>query len=231
MTEAEWLVSEDPAAMLRVVTGEAEGPHAGGVISPRKLRLFACACCRHPGVWPLLTDPRSRRAVEVAERYADGEADNAELLDAEGQASESELVPHEVAPSDLPSWVARSDAMHAAEVINQYGTRAGIPDAARAALLREIVGNPWRPIKKLHRLFGEGQPDHLPGNLDTCFMTETVRGIAGRAYESRDWAALPILADALEDAGCTNAGILGHLRGPGPHCRGCWALDLLLGKE
>ncbi len=55
--------------------------------------------------------------------------------------------------------------------------------------------------------------------------------LAAAVYEERAFDRLPLLADALEDAGCTNAELLGHLRGPGPHARGCRALDLLLGKE
>jgi hypothetical protein len=58
-----------------------------------------------------------------------------------------------------------------------------------------------------------------------------VAAMARQADESGDYGDLPVLADALEDAGCDNADILGHLRGPGPHARGCWVVDLLLGKE
>ncbi|HZY89356.1 MAG TPA: hypothetical protein VFE78_31325 [Gemmataceae bacterium] len=55
--------------------------------------------------------------------------------------------------------------------------------------------------------------------------------LAQAIYNERAFDLLPVLADALEDAGCTDADILGHLRGPGPHVRGCWAVDLVLGKE
>ena len=54
--------------------------------------------------------------------------------------------------------------------------------------------------------------------------------LAQQMYELRDFGAMPILADALQDAGCTSADILDHCRGPGPHVRGCWVVDCVLGK-
>ena len=88
-------------------------------------------------------------------------------------------------------------------------------------LLREIVGNPFRPVA-----------------LDPAWRTPSVVSLAQAAYEERilpggtlDSERLAVLADALEEAGCDNADILSHLRGPGPHVRGCWVVDLLLGKE
>jgi hypothetical protein len=67
--------------------------------------------------------------------------------------------------------------------------------------------------------------------LDPSWLTPAVASIARRAYEERDFEALPVLADALEDAGCTSEGLLAHCRAGGEHVRGCWAVDLLLGKE
>jgi hypothetical protein len=87
-----------------------------------------------------------------------------------------------------------------------------------SVLLRDIFGNPFRP---------------LPA-IDPAWLTwsgGTVRKLAEAIYDERAFDRLPVLADALEDAGCSDAGLLGHLRGPGPHARGCWALDLLLGKS
>jgi hypothetical protein len=66
---------------------------------------------------------------------------------------------------------------------------------------------------------------------DTIWVTPTVVALASQMYESRDFTAMPILADALQDAGCDSTDILGHCRGPGPHARGCWVVDLVLGKE
>jgi hypothetical protein len=81
-------------------------------------------------------------------------------------------------------------------------------------LFRDIFGNPFRPVA-----------------LSPAWRTDTAVSLAGQMYESRDFSAMPILADALQDAGCDNEHILAHCRGPGPHVRGCWVIDLVLGKE
>lgn len=85
--------------------------------------------------------------------------------------------------------------------------------AAQVALLRDVFGNPFRPAV-----------------LDLDWLTSTVVALAREVYESRDFAAMPILADALQDAGCDNEAVLEHCRGPGPHARGCWVADLILGR-
>ncbi|MFO0796468.1 MAG: hypothetical protein U0804_03265 [Gemmataceae bacterium] len=84
---------------------------------------------------------------------------------------------------------------------------------AQSLLLRDIVGNPFRPVA-----------------FDPAWRTEAVVGLARGAYEDRAFDRLPVLADALEDAGCADAAVLAHCRGPGPHVRGCWVVDLVLGK-
>jgi hypothetical protein len=86
--------------------------------------------------------------------------------------------------------------------------------AQQAVLQRDIFGNPFRAV-----------------TLDPQWLTSTVLLLARGIYEDRAFDRLPILADALMDAGCDSADILDHLRGPGPHARGCWVLDLILGKE
>jgi hypothetical protein len=83
-----------------------------------------------------------------------------------------------------------------------------------AALLRDVAGNPYRAA--------------VP---DPAWVTATVLAVAEGIYASGDFSALPVLSDALEEAGCTDAELLSHLRSPGPHVRGCWALDLVRGKE
>jgi hypothetical protein len=81
-------------------------------------------------------------------------------------------------------------------------------------VFRDIFGNPFRPV-----------------TLDTSWRTSTATTLASQMYESRDFGAMPILADALQDAGCTNADILDHCRDPKQaHVRGCWVVDLVLGK-
>jgi hypothetical protein len=85
------------------------------------------------------------------------------------------------------------------------------------ALLREIIGNPFRPVRC--------SVEWLEANSGAA------RRLAEVIYSQRAFDSLPILADALEEAGCDNAEILSHCRGPGPHVHGCWALDTVLGKE
>lgn len=85
---------------------------------------------------------------------------------------------------------------------------------AQTDLLREIFGNPFRPVA-----------------VDPSWLTSTAVAIAQGIYDDKAFDRLPILADALQDAGCENADILNHLRSPGPHVKGCWALDLVLGKQ
>jgi hypothetical protein len=80
-------------------------------------------------------------------------------------------------------------------------------------LLRDIFGNPFRHV-----------------SADPRWLTSPVLDLARTMYESRDFTAMPILADALEESGCDNADVLAHCRGDGPHVRGCWVVDLVLGK-
>jgi hypothetical protein len=226
MTESEWLACTDPTAMLGFLRGKVSG---------RKLRLFAAACCRR--AWHHLTDERSRRAVEVAERLADGEATTKERADAARSAR------YVTARSGgAASWYAAASryavaatgyaaeykaigaAWNASEAVARHaGQREARPaeEKAQVALLRDIFGNPFRPVP-----------------LTPAWRTAEVLPLAQAAYDQRglpagtlDPARLAVLADALEEAGCSDAGLLGHLRGPGPHVRGCWAVDLLLGKS
>jgi hypothetical protein len=98
-----------------------------------------------------------------------------------------------------------------------------VPMALRAGLLRCIIGNPFRPVAR--GIMYESPLWHAEDRLRLAIF-----GLARGVYSDRAWDRCPILADALEEAGCTNADILAHLRGPGPHARGCHVLDLILGK-
>lgn len=223
MTEQEWLAAADPQSML-------DHLRDSGKANERKLRLFAVACCRR--IWDHLTDERSRRAVEVAEGYADG------LVDQQQRAcSEAEGRQATIGLSGRPWFAALAAKMSVAKHIPLPGVvnftladdtlRPGDREVRRCEqvhLLRDIVGNPFRP------------PSLPPSVL--AWSDGLVRRLAEQAYEERslpagtlDIARLAVLADALLDAGCTDADLLGHLREPGPHCRGCFGIDHLLGKE
>jgi hypothetical protein len=230
MTESEWLTSSDLQKMLE---------HLRGNTSDRKLRLFACACCRQ--VWHLLTDERSQRAVEVAERFADGMATKEELAAAWAASS--------VASSGAAArWAASSAAWALAWTATSSVVRdtawTVAQDAARAkqaALLRDIFGNPWQPVTirngELTLAVRWGQlHEHYPGAAPRVSPWLTwhdglIPQMARQMYDSRDFSMMPVLADALEEVGCTNEGILRHCRQPAEHVRGCWIVDLILGKE
>jgi hypothetical protein len=269
MTEAEWRACEDVPRMLdylrgraggpgrrwysRLLPGRAAGPPPPGA-SDRKLRLFACACCRL--AWDRLHPPEQQtvgRVEEWVEGRADPEGELRRLAGVSEFAERLVLRPaaeaaqemaqrmrrrrlenlrHEVvgeayrrqAPHRAPGapfrpdlWQAKWGALYAR--LGALVAAAGAREATRQpAALRDVVGNPFRPAPALD-----------PGWL--AWNGGTVRKMAQLIYDDRPFDRLPILADALEDAGCSAPELLGHLRGPGPHARGCWAVDLLLGKE
>jgi len=227
MTEAEWLACTNPLAMLRFLGDRA---------SPRKLRLFACACCRR--VWELLSHSSSRYAVELAERSADEPVDERELDMASGDAEaafedtftdddgmpvlESDLRPAAASAASYASSPGRLEIeRHLFVVVGDAATALNSDASALAELLRDVFPHPARPSA-----------------ADPGWRAPTILALARAAYQERhfpggdlDAERLAVLSDALEDAGCSDAAILSHLRGPGPHVRGCWPLDLLLGKE
>jgi hypothetical protein len=223
VTEAEWLACTEPEKMLRFFQGKA---------SKRKMRLFACALAR--GVWSLLSTTRVRKAVEAAERFADGTTVKREMTAAGAGAQHAAWAVCSYGPHFKNEQIAAASATarYSAYADIRFGTTlachnaevAGISAASLCDVLREIVGNPFRPI-----------------TLSPVILTwndGVVVRLAQAAYEQRnmlegtiDNSLLAILADALEEAGCTDADILGHLRGPGPHVRGCWPVDLCLGKS
>ena len=116
---------------------------------------------------------------------------------------------------ELQKVLVRSNGLFASGKYDRY--KRDIPYAILAqafqSLVREILGNPYRPTK-----------------FDKSWRTGTAVSLARQMYESREFSAMPILADALQAAGCDNEDILTHCRGPGPHVRGCWVVDMVLGK-
>jgi hypothetical protein len=239
MTEAEWGDCTDPAPMLEFL-------QSLGLNIRRKVRLFSAACCRR--VWHLGTDRRSNHAIEVAERDADGQATRrqrrfavmaAGLAAGEDWTSQPGCAVATAAmravttPVDgagaamLAGWAVAFDARgsQAGETAVQGGllAEAAAEQAAQADLVRDIFGNPFR--------------GRLVDPRWVSWNDGLVPRLAQSAYDDRqlpvgslDRSRLAVLADALEDAGCTDRALLDHLRGPEVHVRGCWAVDALLGR-
>jgi hypothetical protein len=199
-----------------------------GKLSPRKIRLFAVGCCRR--VWPFLVDDRSRKAVEVAEGYADRLVDESERASAEAAASEAARASPMFAALASKMTIAKKVPVHRVviytpvDLVNRpEDTQAR--NCEQAHLLRDLFG-PWlfRPVTL--------SPSVRTWN-DGCVVK-----LATAIYEERSLpegtlssVRLRVLADALEDAGVTGPDILGHLRQQrGVHVRGCWAIDLLTGR-
>jgi hypothetical protein len=254
VTEAEWLAARRPNRMFAYLHEKA---------TDRKKHLFACARCRRH--WPLLADPRSQRAIEVVESFADGRTSARGLKEprraarAAGELVRSERAAAEAAlrgegrdarPERAVSWGLEQEALalgereaaawlawrlvggrwdseeaalQTAEFAAEVAGRRGEETAERAAqcdFLRDLFGNPFR------------RPSILPEWLTWNYAT--IVRLARAAYDQRQLPAgkldnglLVVLADALEEAGCSGEDILGHLRGPGPHVRGCWPVDLV----
>jgi hypothetical protein len=210
-----------------------------GKAGDRKLRLFAVACCRR--IAPVVRDGRSEAALGVAERFADGLATDVERSAARKVAQQAAQVRGVTPRPTAPRWERRAasavycatarDAMEAAWNARQFVVEALVWRAGgyvegdarsvehgeqgpQAALVREIIGNPFRPVA-----------------FDPRWRSSDVLGLAHGIYTDRAFDRLPVLADALMDAGCADEDILAHCRGAGPHVRGCWVVDLVLGRE
>jgi hypothetical protein len=250
ISEQQWLSAAEPDTLLsyleqhRVITRVPGGR--------RRLALFACACCRL--VWHLLENEASRRAVEVSERAAEGQASRQELKDAAEAAgafySEREREARSVVTdSASPPERRAALAMNTLAIAAYYATirrfsvaftqntasssalavlyLAGEGEAGEAAmrdlrarqaqLVRCIFGNPFRPLPEIDLSW-------------LAWNGGAARKLAASIQAERRFGDLPVLADALEEAGCTSEDILRHCRDGGEHALGCWVIDLLLGK-
>jgi hypothetical protein len=231
MTEAEWLACADPTPMLTLLRGK---------VSDRKLRLFACACWRR--FYPLSEEKKQfRQGIESAERFAEGTANENDI----------DKVTNNLLAGNYPrsvtmladAWVYASRASdYVADTLGYKvigrPLRGGVQrdlmfylqsnvageKEKQSSIIRCICGNPFRPSLSL-------PPAVLAWN------DGTIRRIAECICEHRklpegtlDNSRLAILADALLDAGCDDDALMQHCRGEGPHVRGCWAIDLILGK-
>jgi hypothetical protein len=223
VTEKQWLKSTDPEAMLT---------HLGARASDRKLRLFACACCRR--AWHFVRAKRLPQLLKILEDVADGLVKDVAREKARDRAY---AVADDRRLDDMQQclgfeiWGALDDTIlrkgndFGECAAAAFGYKRGIGkkfDTGKAAerkqqpaVVREIFGDPFRKVK-----------------FDPAWRTDTATTLAKQMYEAREFSAAPILADALQDAGCTSEDILNHLRDPkATHYRGCWAIDLVLGKE
>ncbi len=176
-----------------------------GLPDERRLRLFAAAywLANAARVVQLPGGDGLPEAAREAEKMADG-LDSRKVLSQNGDGYTCQ------GPS------AAAAATGVADVIRFHLPRKQSAALAHA-IFEDIFGGPA----------GEAKID--PSWLR--WIDRTVPRLAQRIYEEKDWAALSILADGLEEAGCTEQAILDHLRGPGPHVRGCWAVDLVLGTK
>jgi hypothetical protein len=219
MTEEEWLASRSPKTMLG---------HLGAKFSDRQRRLFSCACCRR--VWQFARDERLADVIDAIERYANGDAKERARIDARKVAVAVQRnvdKPQDLVSSELSCaaektirWGSWHPGESAAAAVGwadhvSFAKRKSEERAAQTAILREMVGNPFRPV-----------------SLDPAWLTSDVQALAKGIYEERAFDRMPILADALQDAGCANDAVLSHCRDASQtHGRGCWVVDLLLGKQ
>jgi hypothetical protein len=196
-----------------------------GTATDRKLRLFACGCCRR--IWNTLSLKDIRRAVETAERFADGEAEYAEL-------DRSHCRAITVWTTRLQDNLARMEETRYALQLHRMGIAL---NTAHDPPFRITPSLDWLSRDRFLRTFGSAlircvfANPFQPVSLDPRWRTSDVSGLARAIYEARAFDRLPILADALLDAGCEDEQVISHCRNDGPHARGCWVVDLVLGKE
>ena len=226
MNEHEWMKCDDSEPMLDFLNAQA---------SKRKLRLFACECARRV---QSKADWMGDGEILLSERFAEGLASRRELRLARNQIGGIGSFSPAASASNLRSAILEEKAEISAQqaalcagdfaymvvfvsmnYVNNESSQAARADEnkVQADLLREIFGNPFRPV---------AIDPAWPAWHDGIIVK-----IAQSIYDERAFANLPILADALEEAGCANAELLAHCRQPGPHVRGCWAVDLLIGKS
>lgn len=250
MTESEWLGSAVPSRLLASLFARKRGGKRAA--DDERFRRFAIACCRRVAEVLAFGDTYAldcleiyatsglREAILKARRFhrpaandashalsAVSQADGVTRLRAQARSLATSAVWSCTKLKASQAAMAYREAAAAMATIKML--KAAIPDshrfnewlapdpvelATQASILRDIFGNPFRPV-----------------TFDPAWMTATAVRLGATMYESRDFVAMPILGDALEDSGCTNREILDHCRSEGPHVRGCWVLDLLLLKE
>jgi hypothetical protein len=211
--------------------------------SSRKARLFAVACCRLLEQW--MTEPCCHWAVERSEQFADGEISKQVLAVTRKEFSSAERTRlrrgfegrgHAAHFDELPDgdrpfvWAGTYDACHSSLRADAWDAARLCQVAAKNTLSQvpdghENLGHLQRALKDV---FGDSL---RPSAFDSRWRTEDTVGLSRGIYEDLAFDRLPLLADALMDAGCADEQVLGHCRSDGPHVRGCWVVDLVLNKE
>jgi hypothetical protein len=237
---AEWLQENNPRSLL---------DRSLFRITERKLRLFSVACCRL--VWDVLVDQRSQNALAIAEGYADSRVGVQDLALALNDARAARQIPSlSFAQLDGATAACRTvsyNIVDGSQTILSLSKLAysesrlqGIDLTAEVAELpNDVEFHLARNKLSLHveqeqvRLFRDIMPNPFEECplIDPDWLRPDILALAHIIYDKKRFEDMPILADALEEVGCINEDILNHLRSSGPHVRGCWALDLLLGKE
>jgi hypothetical protein len=250
--ESTYLTAEDATELWASLRDETrftrravKGPDTGDEYNQRLLYLMAAAVFRT--VERLVPRRRWRKLLDIVEAYADGEATSDQLFDAYEAAGvdTSELPAAKAAAAEcihmLPDdykvlegvdYVTDAAGYRAAVAAGVLEKDAGLDEAravwdepafrdakraherALCGLIRDIFGNPYRPVA-----------------VDPGWLSPTAVSLARGIYAEKAFDRLPVLADALLEAGCSDEQLLGHCHGPGPHVRGCWVVDLVLGKE
>lgn len=221
MTEEEWIGAVEIESLRRVIQKKNRK-----AFTERKQRLFAVACARR--VLELATSSNARHALDVAEQFADGTSSKADLRKACDAAirDSNDLDPEEASFDEYRAeWALtaainaatdrKQQLIYAAECARDASNTADAEQEAQCQLFREIFGNPFRPV-----------------TVNPEWLTSDVMFLAQGIYDEKAFDRMPILADAIQDAGCDSDDLLNHLRDTSAaHVRGCWALDLVLGKE
>ncbi|MHC5539341.1 hypothetical protein ACYOEI_14075 [Singulisphaera rosea] len=217
MNEQEWMTCPEPLMLIR---------HVRGNVSPRKLRLFACACFRR--VWNFLPEG-DRRLVEITERLVDENATLEELMAAFKESPKKDgyycLAYQNIdrvarASADRARDIAWSSVYIVEKVLmfkikkhdDEANRRREVERIAQVDLFRDLIGNPFRPLV-----------------VESAWLTSDVIALAREIYDERSFDRLPQLATALERQGCFLDDLLRHCREGGEHARGCWVVDGLLG--
>ncbi len=201
MTERQWLTVVDPEAMLT---------WASERVSDRKLRLYAIACCRRLAHH---FDARYSAALAEAAALADETPPKPRRAGRTARTHDRDLL-HALAEHDAhtSAWLA---AERSISIAAARGGMAWEERLFQASCLIDLLGNPFRKVR-----------------FEASWRTETAVALAQQFYDRAEAASLPILADALEEAGCDEPAVLAHARDiHQPHVRGCWVVDLVLGKE